>query len=94
MKIYEWNIGMAATIPSNQGYILMPWVIDEIIKDNPDCIVLTEFVISIPFLLGIFFSFLSGLINSYLFKKQSDCYLIYVGVVSSVILPNTSSQST
>ncbi len=46
MKIYEWNIGMAATIPSNQGYILMHWVIDEIIKDNPDCIVLTEFVVS------------------------------------------------
>ena len=46
MKIYEWNIGMAATIPSNQGYILIPWVIDEIIKDSPDGIVLTEFVVS------------------------------------------------
>lgn len=46
MKIFEWNIGMAATVPSNQGYILMPWVIDEIMKNSPDCIVLTEFVVS------------------------------------------------
>ena len=46
MKIYEWNIGMAATIPSNQGYNLNGWIIDEIIKDDPECIVLTEFVVS------------------------------------------------
>lgn len=46
MKIYEWNIGMAATIPSNNGYALKSWIIDEIIKDDPDCIVLTEFVVS------------------------------------------------
>lgn len=46
MKIYEWNIGMASTIPSNQGYNLKGWIIDEIIKDEPDCIVLTEFVVS------------------------------------------------
>jgi exonuclease III len=46
MKIYEWNIGMAATIPSNQGYGFNGWIIDEIIKDEPDCIVLTEFVVS------------------------------------------------
>lgn len=46
MKIYEWNIGMAATIPSNKGYQLLSWVIDEIVKDEPDCIVLTEFVVS------------------------------------------------
>ncbi len=47
MKIYEWNIGMAATIPSNNGYSLKRWIIDEIIKDKPDGIVLTEFVVSI-----------------------------------------------
>lgn len=46
MKIYEWNIGMAATIPSNNGYRLLPWIIDEILKDKPDCIVLTEFVVA------------------------------------------------
>lgn len=46
MKIYEWNIGMAATIPSNRGYNLNGWIIDEIIKDEPDCIILTEFVVS------------------------------------------------
>ena len=46
MKIYEWNIGMAATIPSNNGYNLKSWVIEEIIKDQPDIIVLTEFVVS------------------------------------------------
>lgn len=46
MRIYEWNIGMAATIPSNNGYNLKSWVIDEIIKDQPDIIVLTEFVVS------------------------------------------------
>lgn len=46
MKVYEWNIGMAATIPSNNGHKLLDWVIDEIIKDNPDCIILTEFVVA------------------------------------------------
>lgn len=46
MKVYEWNIGMAATIPSNNGYTLLPWVINEIIKDEPDCIILTEFVVA------------------------------------------------
>ena len=46
MKIFEWNIGMAATIPSNQGYNLLPWIIDEIIKEEPDGIILTEFVVS------------------------------------------------
>lgn len=46
MNFYEWNIGMAATIPSNQGYGFNGWIIDEIIKDEPDCIVLTEFVVS------------------------------------------------
>lgn len=46
MKTYEWNIGMAATIPSNNGYNLKSWVIEEIIKDQPDIIVLTEFVVS------------------------------------------------
>jgi endonuclease/exonuclease/phosphatase family protein len=46
MRIYEWNIGMAATIPSNNGYNLKSWVIEEIIKDQPDIIVLTEFVVS------------------------------------------------
>ena len=46
MKIYEWNIGMAAAIPSNNRYKLLDWVIDEIIKGNPDCIVLTEFVVA------------------------------------------------
>lgn len=46
MKVYLWNIGMAATIPSNNGYTLLPWVIDEIITDNPDCIILPEFVVA------------------------------------------------
>ena len=46
MIIFEWNIGMAATIPSNQGYNLLPWIIDEIIKEEPDGIILTEFVVS------------------------------------------------
>ena len=46
MRIYEWNIGMAATIPSNNGYNLKSWVIEEIIEDQPDIIVLTEFVVS------------------------------------------------
>ena len=32
MKIYEWNIGMS-TIPSNNGYNLLPWVIDEILNE-------------------------------------------------------------
>ena len=46
MKVFEWNIGMAATIPSNQGYNLLPWIIEEIIKEEPDAIILTEFVVS------------------------------------------------
>lgn len=46
MKIYEWNIGMSATIPSNNGYNLLSWVIDEILDEEPDCVVLTEFVIA------------------------------------------------
>ncbi len=46
MEIREWNIGMAATIPSNGGYILSSWIIDKITEKNPDCIVLTEFVVS------------------------------------------------
>lgn len=33
MKIYEWNIGMSATISSNNGYNLLPWVIDEILDE-------------------------------------------------------------
>ena len=33
MKIDEWNIGMSATIPSNNGYNLLPWVIDEILDE-------------------------------------------------------------
>lgn len=37
---------MAATIPCNNGYTLLPWVIDEILNEKPDCIVLTEFVVS------------------------------------------------
>ena len=37
---------MAATIPSNNGYNLKSCVIEEIIKDQPDIIVLTEFVVS------------------------------------------------
>ena len=44
MKVCAWNIGMAATIPSNHGYKLLDWVIDEIVREQPDCIVLTEFV--------------------------------------------------
>jgi len=46
MDIREWNIGMAATIPSNKGYELQPWIINEITKGEPDCIVLTEFAVS------------------------------------------------
>ena len=46
MKIYEWNIGMAAAIPSNNHFLLKKWVIDEVIREEPDCIVLTEFVIA------------------------------------------------
>ena len=46
MKLYAWNIGMAATIPSNNGYDLNAWVIDEISEEKPDCFVLTEFVVS------------------------------------------------
>lgn len=46
MKVYAWNIGMAATIYSNNGYKLLDWVIDEIVMEQPDCIVLTEFVVA------------------------------------------------
>lgn len=46
MKIYEWNIGMAATFGCNNGYPLLPWIIDEITMDNPELFVLTEFVVS------------------------------------------------
>ena len=46
MKIFEWNIGMAATIPSNSNRRLNGWIVDEITKGGPDCIVLTEFVVS------------------------------------------------
>ena len=46
MKLYAWNIGMAATMPSNNGYDLNAWVIDEISEEKPDCFVLTEFVVS------------------------------------------------
>lgn len=46
MNIYEWNIRMAATFPCNNGYAIQTWVVDEILKDEPDCIVLTEFVVS------------------------------------------------
>lgn len=46
MKIYEWNIGMAAAIPSDKQYLLNKWVIDEVVSEKPDCIVLTEFVLA------------------------------------------------
>lgn len=46
MKIYEWNIGMAATFGCNNGYPIQPWIIDEITIDKPECFVLTEFVVS------------------------------------------------
>lgn len=46
MKIYEWNIQGAASLPSNNNYTIPHWVIDEILIGNPDCIVLTEFVVS------------------------------------------------
>ena len=46
MNIYEWNIHMAATFPCNNGYVIQTWVADEIFKDEPDCVVLTEFVVS------------------------------------------------
>lgn len=46
MKIYAWNIGMAATIPSNNGYKLCNWIIHEILSDGPDCFILTEFVVA------------------------------------------------
>lgn len=46
MKIYQWNIGMAAAIPSSHSCVLQKWVIDELINEKPDCIVLTEFVIA------------------------------------------------
>ncbi len=46
MKIYEWNIGMAATFGCNNGYQIQPWIIDEITIDKPECFVLTEFVVS------------------------------------------------
>lgn len=46
MKIYEWNIGMAATFGCNNGYPIQPWIIDEITKEEPECFVLTEFVVS------------------------------------------------
>ncbi len=37
---------MAATIPSESHRTLSPWIIEEIVKEKPDCIVLTEFVVS------------------------------------------------
>ena len=46
MKIYEWNIHMAATFSCNKGYSIKAWIADEILCDNPDVIVLTEFVVS------------------------------------------------
>lgn len=44
--IVEWNVRGAASLPWNNNYEIKGWVVDEILKDSPMCIILTEFVIS------------------------------------------------
>ena len=46
MKIYEWNIRGAANFSCTNNYCIPRWIVNEVLKDNPDCIVLTEFVLS------------------------------------------------
>lgn len=46
MKIFEWNMHGAASFPSYSNYSIPQWAVDEILIGEPDCIVLTEFVIS------------------------------------------------
>lgn len=44
--VVEWNIRGAASLPWNNNYEIKKWVVDEILKDSPMCVVLTEFVVS------------------------------------------------
>lgn len=44
--IVQWNIRGAAAIPWKKGYKIEPWIVNEILKDLPMCIVLNEFVVS------------------------------------------------
>lgn len=46
MKIYEWNIRGAANFSCTNSYCIPRWTVNEVLKGNPDCIVLTEFVLS------------------------------------------------
>lgn len=46
LSVREWNIRGAAALPWNNGYELKNWIADEIVKDVPDIIILTEFVVA------------------------------------------------
>lgn len=68
---------MAATIPSNSNRRLNGWIVDEITKGGPDCIVLTEFVVSpgIDYFIGKleelnYHWFISNSINKYMLDKH------------------------
>ena len=46
MKLIEWNIHGAAAFPCNNGYKIPRWTVDEIIKQDAECVVLTEFIVA------------------------------------------------
>lgn len=46
MKLLELNVHGAAAFPCNNGYKIPKWVVDEIIKQDAECVVLTEFVVA------------------------------------------------
>lgn len=46
LKVKEWNINGGASIAWTNGYEIRNWVVDEAMKNEPDIIVFTEFVIS------------------------------------------------
>ena len=46
LTVVEWNIRGAASFPWHNDYEIENWVVDEILKDLPMCVTLTEFVIS------------------------------------------------
>lgn len=45
MKLIEWNIHGAAAFPCNNGYKIPKWVVEEIIKQDAECVGLPEHAI-------------------------------------------------
>ncbi len=46
LKVKEWNWRGAAATGWDNGYRIMPWMVNEVIEENPDVISINEFVVS------------------------------------------------